>query len=85
VTAAGQLTCESVARVIHLYVFGRLVAGDVALVRRHLRRCADCQETVDEIGRDRAEFLEATGLDELSDDMVDLIIRAAMAAEDFDA
>jgi hypothetical protein len=32
---------------------------------------------VDEIDRDTAEFLEATGLTQLPDDLVDLIIGAA--------
>jgi anti-sigma factor RsiW len=78
VTAAGALTCEEVARVIHAYVFGRLAEHDAAPVRDHLRRCASCQSTVDEIGRDTAEFLAAAGLIELPEDLVDLIIGAAV-------
>jgi anti-sigma factor RsiW len=77
VTPAGELRCEEVARAIHAYAFGRLTWDDAAPVRHHLRQCAICRSTVDEIGRDAAEFLEAAGLDELPDDLVDLIMEAA--------
>ena len=77
VTTASELTCEHAAPVIHAYAFGRLPRSDAALARDHLRLCANCQSIVDEIDRDTAEFLEATGLTQLPDDLIDLIIGAA--------
>jgi predicted anti-sigma-YlaC factor YlaD len=80
VTAAGEATCDEVAPVVQVYVFGRLGPSDASRVRGHLQECADCRSIVDEIDRDTADFLEATGLDELPEDLVDLIIEAAAEA-----
>jgi hypothetical protein len=80
VSAAGEARCQEVARVIHAHAFGRLAGRDAASVGRHLTRCASCGSMVEEIRRDTAEVLEATGLDRLPEDLIDLIIVAAAAA-----
>ena len=76
-----ELTCADVGRLIHSYVFGRLTQEDASAVRQHLSRCECCREIVDEIERDTAELLEASGLDELPPTFIDLVIAAASASE----
>jgi len=80
VTPAGEATCEEVATVLQAYEFGRLGPADASRVRGHLWACADCRSIVDEIDRDTAHFLQATALDELPEDLLDLIIEAAAEA-----
>jgi anti-sigma factor RsiW len=80
VTVSGGVTCGEVARVVQAYVFGRLGEDDAAQVRHHLGRCAGCQVIVEEIDRDAVELLQAAGLDHLPEDLVDLIIAAALEA-----
>jgi hypothetical protein len=77
VTRARESTCEEVARVIQAYAFGRLRGGDAASVEHHLSGCASCESIMAEIGHDTAEVLEATGLRDLPEDLIDLIIAAA--------
>ena len=73
----GEWTCEEVGRLIHVYAFGRVGGGDAASVEHHLRGCASCGSIMAEIGRDTAEVLEVTGLRDLPEDLIDLIIAAA--------
>jgi len=73
----GEWTCEEVAGLIHAYAFGRLRGGDAASVEHHLSLCATCGSIMAEIGHDTAEILEATGLPDLPEDLIDLIIAAA--------
>jgi hypothetical protein len=73
----GEWTCEEVAGRIHAYAFGRLGGGDAASIEHHLRGCASCESIMAEIGHDTAEVLEATGLRDLPEDLIDLIIAAA--------
>ena len=73
----GQWTCEEVASFIHVYAFGRLGGSDAASVEHHLSGCASCESIMAEIGHDTAEVLEATGLRDLPEDLIDLIIAAA--------
>jgi anti-sigma factor RsiW len=75
-----EATCEEIAPVLQMYAFGRLCPADASRVRGHLQRCADCRSIIEGIDRDTADFLEATGLDELPEDLVDLIIEAAAEA-----
>jgi anti-sigma factor RsiW len=76
-----ELTCAEVGRLIHAYAFGRLSQEDASVVRRHLSRCECCREIVDEIERDTAELLEASGLDELPPTFIDLVLVAASPSE----
>jgi len=80
-TSAVELSCEEVARVIHLYAFGRLMANDAASVGEHLSECESCESIMNEIRRDAADLLEASGLGGLPQDLIDLVIAAAAAAE----
>jgi hypothetical protein len=73
----GEWTCEEVAGRIHAYAFGRLGGGDAASIEHHLRGGASCESIMAEIGHDTAEVLEATGLRDLPEDLIDLIIAAA--------
>jgi len=73
----GEGTCDEVASLIHAYAFGRLGGGDAASVEHHLGGCASCESIMVEIGHDTAEVLEATGLRDLPEDLIDLIIAAA--------
>lgn len=73
----GEGTCEEVASLIHAYAFGRLGGSDAASVEHHLRGCASCGSIMVEIGHDTAEVLEVTGLRDLPEDLIDLIIAAA--------
>jgi hypothetical protein len=57
--------------------FGRLGGGDAASVEHHLSGCASCASVMAEIGHDTAEVLEAKGLRDLPEDLIDLIIAAA--------
>jgi hypothetical protein len=82
VTTADELRCEEVARVIHAYAFGRMTGDQASWVGDHLSECASCESIMDEICRDTADLLEATGLGELPEDLIDLIIVAAAAAEE---
>jgi len=77
VNPPGQRTCEEVASFIHVYAFGRLGGSDAASVEHHLGGCASCEPIMAEIGHDTAEVLEATGLRDLPEDLIDLIIAAA--------
>jgi hypothetical protein len=82
VIPAGELRCEDVARVIHVYAFGRLTGDHASSVGHHLSECATCQSIMDEIRRDTADLLEASGLDDLPEDLIELIIVAAAATEE---
>jgi hypothetical protein len=77
VTPSGEWTCEEVVRVIHAYAFGRLDGGDAASIEHHLSGCVSCESIMAEIGHDTAEVLQATGVRDLPDDLIDLIIAAA--------
>jgi hypothetical protein len=81
-TPAGGLNCEDVARVIHVYAFGRLTGNDAPSVGEHLSECARCEALMDEIRRDTGDLLEASGLGDLPEDLIDLVIVAAAAAEE---
>jgi Putative zinc-finger len=72
-----EWTCEEVASLIHAYAFDRLGGGDAASVEHHLHGCASCESIIVEIGHDTAEVLEATGLRDLPEDLIDLVIAAA--------
>jgi predicted anti-sigma-YlaC factor YlaD len=73
----GEWTCEEVAGLIHAYAFGRLGGSDASSVEHHLRGCASCRSIMVEIGDDTAEVLAVSGLRDLPDDLIDLIIAAA--------
>jgi hypothetical protein len=81
-TPAGELNCEDVARVIHVYAFGRLTANDAPSVGKHLSECASCQSLMSEIRRDTADLLQASGLADLPESLIDLVIVAAAAARE---
>ena len=74
----GEWACEEVARLlIHAYAFGRLGGGDAASVEHHVSGCVSCESIMAEISHDTAEVLEATGVRDLPEDLIDLIIAAA--------
>jgi hypothetical protein len=77
VTPPGEWTCDEVARLIHAYAFGRLGGGDAASIEHHLSGCVSCESIMAEIGHDTAEVLQATGVRDLPEDLIDLIIAAA--------
>jgi anti-sigma factor RsiW len=81
-TQARELSCEEVARVIHAYAFGRLTANDAQSVGKHLSECASCQSLMNEIRRDTADLLQASGLADLPEALIDLVIVAAAAARE---
>jgi anti-sigma factor ChrR (cupin superfamily) len=80
-TQAGELSCEEVARVIHAYAFGRLTAHE-ASVGKHLSECPSCGSLLNEIRRDTADLLQASGLADLPEGLIDLVIVAAAAASE---
>jgi anti-sigma factor RsiW len=81
-TPAGELNCDEVARVIHVYAFGRLTANDAPSVAKHLGECANCESLMNEIRRDTADLLQASGLADLPEGLIDLVIVAAAAARE---
>jgi anti-sigma factor RsiW len=80
-TRAGELNCDEVARVIHAYAFGRLTGDDAPSVGKHLSECANCESLMNEIRRDTADLLQASGLADLPEGLIDLVIVAAAAAK----
>ena len=76
-TPPGEWTCEEVARLIHAYAFGRVGRADAASLEHHLSGCVSCESIMAEIGRDTAEVPEASGMRDLPEDLIDLIIAAA--------